>query len=184
MSDKNDLGTFLNEAWQHLGRGVADSKSPARYPTFATTAPDGTPEARTVALRAAVRSEGWVAVHTDIVTDKIISLRKTPRAALHIWLPKADLQIRLTAETEILTGDPVEDQWSRIPPASRVSYGTEPAPGTPIGHVYDYEKPPVRDRFAVLKCHLVRIDLVHLDTRHRRAVFERHDDWKGTWVAP
>ena len=45
MSDPNDLAAFLDEAWQHLGRGVADAKSPARYPTFATTSPDGWPEA-------------------------------------------------------------------------------------------------------------------------------------------
>lgn len=184
MSDPNDLTAFLTEAWQHLGRGVADSKSPARYPTFATTAPDGTPEARTVALRGARQSDATVEVHTDIETDKITALRAHPIAALHIWLPRANLQIRLTGEVDILTGDDVEDQWQKVPPASRVSYGTMPIPGTPIDHVYAYEKPSERSRFAVLNCHLKHIDLVHLDTRHRRAMYRSSDGWAGTWVAP
>jgi len=184
MSDPNDLAAFYAEAWQHLGRGVADAKSPARYPTFATTAPDGTPEARTVALRGAVQSQATVEVHTDIETEKITAIRHLAHAALHIWLPRANLQIRLTADVDILTGADVEDQWNRVPPGSRVSYGTEPVPGTPIEHVYAYEKPPERSRFAVLHCRLTKMDLVHLDTKHRRAVFEKSDGWKGTWVAP
>lgn len=184
MSDPNDLGAFLDEAWQHLTRGVADSRSPARYPVFATVAPDGTPEARTVALRGASQSEGSVEVHTDIVTDKVTALRANPRAALHIWLPKADLQIRLSTQVRILTGDAVQAAWEKVPEGSRVSYGTLPDPGMPIDHVYAYEKPARRERFAVLACRVMLIDLVHLGERHRRGVFRRDDGWKGTWVAP
>lgn len=184
MSDPNDLAAFLTDAWQHLSRGVADGNSPARYPTFATTAPDGTPEARTVALRGAHRLAATIEVHTDIETDKVFALRQNPRSALHIWLPRADLQIRLTANVDILTGQGIDPQWDRVPPTSRVSYGTMPIPGTPINSVYSYEKPSERSRFAVLHCSLTKIDLVHLDTRHRRAIFKASDDWQGTWVAP
>ena len=66
MSDPNDLPTFLDYAWRHLIRGVADGRSPARYPTFATVAADGTPEARIVALRAASRSQSTLEVHTGV----------------------------------------------------------------------------------------------------------------------
>lgn len=184
MSDPNDLAAYLNDAWQHLSRGVADSKSPARYPTFVTVSPEGVPEARTVALRGASQSAATVEVHTDIETDKITALRANPLAAIHIWMPRADVQIRLTGRVQILTGAAVETAWAKVPVGSRVSYGTMPFPGTPIDHVYAYEKPAERDRFAVLRCHLARMDLVHLDKRHRRAVFESHDGWQGTWVAP
>jgi pyridoxamine 5'-phosphate oxidase len=71
MSDPNDLAAFLEAAWQNLRRGVADSRSPARYPTFATVSPKGLPEARTVALRRASPSEAIVEVHTDIATPKV-----------------------------------------------------------------------------------------------------------------
>lgn len=184
MTDPNDLQAFLSEAWQHLENGVADGTSPARYPTFATVSNDGTPEARTVALRGADPAQGTVEVHTDTETDKITSLQHNPRAALHIWLPAFDFQIRLTADVDILSGPEVEPQWARVPAGSRVSYGTEPIPGTPINHVYAYEKPSLRSRFAVLRCNLAQIDLVHLPTRHRRGVFTRQDNWRGTWVAP
>ncbi|APX11435.1 pyridoxamine 5'-phosphate oxidase [Tateyamaria omphalii] len=184
MSDPGDLAAFLEEAWQLLRRGVADSRSPARYPTFATVSPAGVPEARTVALRRAAQTEAVVEVHTDINTPKIAAVRASPVAAFHVWLPKSNLQIRLTTTVAILTGDAVEEAWTRVPPASRVSYGTVPDPGTPIEDVYAYEKPPERARFAVLRCTIDHIDLVHLGERHRRAEYVRSDGWAGTWCAP
>ncbi|MEO0379860.1 MAG: pyridoxamine 5'-phosphate oxidase family protein [Pseudomonadota bacterium] len=184
MTDPNDLAAFLDAAWQHLGRGVADAKSPARYPVFATTSPEGWPEARTVALRRAARADSLVEVHTDTETPKVTALRHSPRASLHIWLPRSDLQIRLQAQVEVLTGPGIDADWARVPPGSRVSYGTQPIPGTPIASVYDYDKPALRDRFAVLRCHLVDIDLVHLGPQHRRAIYRADTGWKGTWVAP
>ena len=184
MNDAGDLSAFLDEAWQHLERGVADSRSPARYPTFATVSPDGKPEARTVVLRGAARSSASVEVHTDIATAKVAALKDNPFAALHFWLPKADLQIRLTALVEIVTGLDADEQWAKIPPASRISYGTMPKPGVPITDVFAYEKPANRDRFAVLRCNLQKIDLVHLGTRHRRALFSSGNTWTGQWLAP
>ncbi len=184
MTDPNDLAAFWAQAWQHLGRGVADGKSPARYPTFATVSPDGMPEVRTVALRRADSAAQVLEVHTDIETPKVAALRQTPWASLHVWLARADLQIRATARVDILTGPQVQADWDRVPAASRVSYGTNPVPGAPIDHVFAYDKPPDRDRFAVLRCHVAKLDLVHLGARHRRAVFERDTDWAGQWVAP
>jgi pyridoxamine 5'-phosphate oxidase len=119
-----------------------------------------------------------------VQTAKMEALKAHPFAALHVWLPDADVQIRLTARVEIMSGSGVEAQWARVPPASRVSYGTEPAPGTPIDHVYAYEKPSIRARFVVLRCLVDQVDLVHLGARHRRAVFAREQDWVGSWVAP
>jgi pyridoxamine 5'-phosphate oxidase len=184
MSDPNDLHAFLAEGWRHLTRGVADGRSPARYPTFATVSQSGKPQARTVALRAAYPSEALVEVHTDIETAKITALRHAPYAALHIWLPKSDLQIRLTTKVDIITGPQVDTQWAKIPPASRVSYGTNPAPGTAITSVFAYEKPAERTRFAVLKCRVEEIDLVHLGLQHKRAIFRHENGFAGTWVAP
>ncbi|MEX0309674.1 MAG: pyridoxamine 5'-phosphate oxidase family protein [Tateyamaria sp.] len=184
MSDPNDLGAFLDTAWQHLRRGVADSRSPARYPSFGTVAPDGTPEVRTVALRGAERDVACVEVHTDIATPKIAALRASPVAALHFWIPKSRLQVRLTTTVGILTGAQVDAAWSKVPALSRVSYGTAPDPGTPIANAFDYEKPPLRERFAVLRCSIDHIDLVHLGERHRRAAYLRSDGWQGTWLAP
>jgi hypothetical protein len=184
MSDPNDLAAFLGGAWEHLERGVADSRSPARFPTFGTVALDGAPELRTVALRRADRHAALFEVHTDIATPKITALTQNPVASLHVWLPEAQLQIRLRGRVEIRTGPEVDAEWAKVPVASRVSYGTMPIPGTPIDHVHSYDKPALRDRFAVLTCHLTDVDLVHLETPHRRAVYSRDTGWQGTWVAP
>ncbi|MEM8579321.1 MAG: pyridoxamine 5'-phosphate oxidase family protein [Pseudomonadota bacterium] len=184
MSDPGDLTAFWDEAWQHLMRGAADSRSPARYPAFGTVSPDGVPEVRTVALRSAAPSTATLEVHTDTQTAKIAALQARPVAALHVWLPKPKVQIRVTADVRIQTGDAVEEAWSRVPEGSRVSYGTRPDPGTPIDAVFDYEKPPERARFAVLTCAARYIDLVHLGTPHRRAGYSRSDSWRGSWLAP
>lgn len=184
MSDPNDLAAFLSEAWQHLARGVADRRAPARHPAFATVSPEGKPEVRTVVLRRAVQSDALVEVQTDTRTPKVAALRATPFASLHVWVPRSDLQIRLSAEVEIITGDAAQADWDKVPEGSRVSYGTQPVPGTPIDHVFAYEKPSNRARFAVLRCHVTGIDLVHLGAQHRRAFYWRDDAWQGTWVAP
>jgi pyridoxine/pyridoxamine 5'-phosphate oxidase len=183
-SDQNDLCAFLDKGWRHLQRGVADSRSPARYPTFATVAVDGTPEVRTVALRGASKSLYTLEVHTDIATSKVVALKHSPKAAFLFWLPRTNLQIRITTTVDIQTGSTVDEQWDRIPVSSRVSYGTEPKPGTIISDVYAYEKPSKRERFAVLNCNMLFIDLVQLGERHRRASFRRENDWIGEWLAP
>ncbi|MEL7097522.1 MAG: pyridoxamine 5'-phosphate oxidase family protein [Pseudomonadota bacterium] len=184
MSDPNDLRAFWDLAWQHLMRGAADARHPARFPTFATVSPDGWPEARTVALRAASQSAARLEVHTDTETAKIRALKAAPRAALHVWIPKADLQIRVQARVEIVTGPAVDTAWDKVPEGSRISYGTQPAPGTAIDHVHAYDKPPDRSRFAVLSCTAEAVDLVELGAKHRRAGYTRSDGFNGRWLAP
>lgn len=184
MSDPNDLRAFWDLAWQHLARGAADARHPARYPTFATVSPEGWPEARTVALRAAAASQARLEVHTDTQTAKMRAIAASGRAALHVWVPKADLQVRVQAAVEVVTGPQAEAAWQRVPAASRVSYGTQPAPGTPIPSVHAYDKPPERGRFAVVICRAEMVDLVQLGARHRRAGYSRADGFVGQWLAP
>jgi len=184
MNDVNNLATFLSDGWLHIMQGISKSDAPARFPTFATVAPNGEPEARTVALRHADRKSNIIEVYTDITTPKVTSLRKTPLAAVHVWVPKAQMQIRLTTKVKILTGTKTNAKWDKVPLESRVSYGTTPTPGSPIPHVHAYEKPAHQHFFAALQCHITHIDLVHLDTRHRRASFSYEDNWQGTWLSP
>ncbi len=178
------LEGLWRQSWQSLGRGVADSRHPARQPTFATVSPDGWPEARTVVLRKAEEATVSVQVQTDLHSDKIKSLRASPRAALHVWIEKQRLQIRIQTEVEILQGSAVRDLWEKVPDISRQSYGITPAPGTSIPGSLDYVKSPDPDTFAVLHCQMVHVDLVHLGEDHRRARFTRARDWAGEWLAP
>lgn len=178
------LDGLLAQVWQRLSRGVADRRAPARHPTFATTSPQGWPEARTVVLRAFDCDAKAVDIHTDLQSAKVASLRKTPRAALHIWDAAAHLQIRLQTSVTILSGDQVAALWARVPDPSRQSYGTRPAPGQPIADALAYDKPADPHSFAVLRCEVQSMDIVHLGPQHRRAAFTRADHWQGQWLAP
>lgn len=184
MTDAPTLDDFLTQGWDLLIRGVHDRHAPARHPTFATVDAQGRPQMRTVVLRAAARDAATCEVHTDTATAKVQELRTKPVAGLHVWSQRAHLQLRLTARVEIVTGDATKDRWAQVPPASRVAYGTEPAPGTPIAGALDYSKPADPARFAVLLCHLTEIEVLHLGPEHRRALFTAQDGWAGRWLSP
>lgn len=175
---------LLQRVWDTLGHGVTDAQHPARRPTFATVSPNGWPEARTVVLRAADPDSGLVCVHTDINSDKIKSLQATPCAALHIWDSAQDLQIRLQADVQIITGAETRALWDKIPNHAQQSYGVTPAPGSVIKHALDYVKDPDPNTFAVLECTVSQIDVVHLGAQHRRSHFSRARHWQGQWLSP
>ncbi len=177
------LDSIRGQVWDTLAQGVADADHPARYPTFATLSDDGWPEARTVVLRT-VEPNDSLRIYTDLHSLKIPSLRATPRAALHVWDANQALQIRLQAEVEILNGPAVARDWDSVPDHSRQSYGTQPAPGRPIGDALAYTKDPDPATFAVLLCRIQTIDAVHLGVDHRRAGYSRDDDWAGQWLSP
>jgi pyridoxine/pyridoxamine 5'-phosphate oxidase len=178
------LDGLLAQVWARLVRGVNDRHAPARHPTFATVSPQGWPEARTVVLRAADPVAALLEVHTDLHSAKVAALRANPQAAFHVWDASAHLQIRLQSEVMILSGGAVAATWDRVPDPSRQSYGTSPAPGTPIAEALAYAKPADPDSFAVLRCAVQAMDIVHLGPQHRRARFDRADGWAGQWLAP
>ena len=179
-----ELDTLLAKVWERLSRGVHDARAAARHPVLATLSPQG-PEARTVGLRRADRTAGEVEVHTDLGSDKVEELRLDPRAALHVWDRRVQLQIRLRMAVEVLEGPAVADRWARVPPEGRLNYGGDPAPGTPIRHWRAHEAVVVPERFGVLLGRVEEIDAVVLGERpHRRALFARTDGWQGGWLAP
>jgi pyridoxine/pyridoxamine 5'-phosphate oxidase len=172
------------QVWQRLSRGVADRHAPARQPTLATVSPAGWPEARTVVLRRAMPSDALLEIYTDTQSDKIESLHTTPRAALHVWEPKLDFQIRLQANVSLLQGETVADRWQPLPDIARLSYGVTPPPGQPIADALAYDKTPDQARFCVLSLSVTHIDVVHLGAHHRRASFAASDGWAGQWLVP
>lgn len=179
-----ELDGLRAQVWARLVRGVGDRHAAARHPVFATVAPDGTPEARTVVLRAADPLAATLDVHTDLRSAKVTALRLNPLAALHVWDDTAHLQTRITASVAVLSGEAVSALWLRVPETSQAAYGTMPAPGTAITAPLDYSKMPDPAAFAVLRCTVLAIDAVHLGPNHRRARFDRADDWRGQWLAP
>jgi pyridoxamine 5'-phosphate oxidase len=179
-----DLTQLYGEVWTRLTRGVHDRHAPARHPTLATVTPQGRPQARTVVLRAADKAAGTLDIHTDLRSSKVGDLRATPFVALHIWDTSAHLQLRLEAHVTLLTGPDVARIWAGVPAASRLSYGSTPAPGRPIAQALDYTKAADEASFVILRLRVETFDALHLGPDHRRARFDRADDWAGMWLAP
>ncbi|MDJ0822900.1 MAG: pyridoxamine 5'-phosphate oxidase family protein [Paracoccaceae bacterium] len=175
------LDGLRDAAWQAMARGVADRRHPARHPTLGTLSADG-PQLRTVILRG--WSDGVAEIHTDAASGKVGQLQADPRAALHVWIDKSRLQLRLSTEVTVTLAD--AQRWARVPEASRTVYGGEPAPGTPITQPEDFQPAAEFARFTVLHCRVMLADILYLGAEgHQRAQYRRAEDgWDGSWVAP
>ena len=168
-------------AWAALARGVADKRHPARHPTFASLGADG-PALRTVVLRG--WSDGTAEIHTDSRTDKVAQLQADPRFALHVWVPRQKLQIRLWGRATLTFAD--ERRWNAIPEDARRVYGGTPEPGTPLSAPEDHTPGATLERFAAISARATRGDVVHLGEELHRRIAIRHegDGWHAAWVAP
>lgn len=178
------LDAMREKIWEHIVQGIANPKHPARTPTFATTSPEGWPEARSVVLRAVDTEKATLAFYTDLNSDKVASLQKDPRAAMHIWITEEALQIRMSLQVDVQTGAEVQHIWHRLPDRSKFNYGVVPAPGRPLKSSQGYKKTPDQASFAVLNCAVLTIDALHLGAGHTRAIYSRSNKWRGQWVSP
>ncbi len=170
------LHGLFETVWKHLERAKVDRKHPARNITLATMGEAG-PEVRTVILRAVNRHEAVLEMHTDALSPKAAQIAADPRVALHVWVPKDRLQIRLRATAGLRTGDP--GLLRSLPPEAQANYGGAVPGDAP-------QDGPARgdpDRFAVIRCTVHEIDALRLSDPHRRALFAA-PDWKGRWIAP
>lgn len=185
----NDWVTTLDGLLQQVWAQLAEAAETSALVSLATVSPTHQPEARTVVLRAADSTSAALEIYTDLQSDKIASLRATPRAAILHWDQDRKLQIRATCRVTILSGSDVMDRWRGVPDHSRVSYGMTPPPGRPIPTSTAYVKKPDPAVFAVLSCEVTHLDAVHLGQPHRRAFFARDagsqpGDWRMGWLAP
>ena len=178
------LDDFLDFGWAQIYRGKADKKSPARQPTFVTSSADGFPNARTLVMRRSDRENNQIEFHTDTASSKMLELEKNPRAGIHIWLPKVQLQIQMEVVVEIKVGNITTPNWKNVPTNSKVSYGTIPSPGTILDNPFAYEHAPDQKRFAVLVCHIQSIQLLLLGVKHIRAYYRKKTNWYGEWLSP
>lgn len=178
------LEGFHARAWQWLGRGAVDAKSALHRPCVATIGADGSPRARVMVLRAAEATHARLEVHTDAASEKAAEIAADARASFLFWEARANLQIRARTTVTVLRGDAVAETWSRLSDGARRNYGGDPTPGTPIDTPGDYAETAARDRLAILSCAIDTLELLHLGDTHRRAVYDRWDNFAGRWVAP
>lgn len=184
MNDLPTLPDFLELGWASVYRARDLTGMAVHHPVLTTWSAENGPQGRTVVMRVADRMNGEVEAQTDFGSAKVCELKREPRAQMVIWDPEVLLQIRLSVDVEILTGDATGMRWDLIPDGSRKGYGARPVPGTPISTPFDYVKPGDFAGFAVLRCVIREMELMQLEDPHRRAVFMREDGWRGTWVVP
>ncbi|MEM1237588.1 MAG: pyridoxamine 5'-phosphate oxidase family protein [Pseudomonadota bacterium] len=165
-----------------MARGARDPKHAARTPTLATMSSDG-PQQRTLVMRRVDKAVGTVTLYTDAATPKVTELQADPRASLHIWEPRSQIQLRLLVRVAMAPGE--HAVWQKMPEGAREVYGVSPAPGTPIGGPERFERVPDESKFLELTLVVQRLELVALALPvHRRAFFLRENNWKGQWMAP
>lgn len=173
------LTDLWTQAWQHLGRGVADRKHPARHPTLTTMGPDGV-EQRTIVLRKLRVAHAQLEFHTDALSPKCAQIAADPRVAVHVWLPGPKLQLRMRGEARLEPGDPAV--FASLPPQAAVNYGG-PVPGTPLTGPKQAQEGEVA-RFTRILCDLTVMDILHLGDPQTRAEYRAEDGWRGRWIAP
>ena len=184
MKDFQKLDDFLEFGWAQIYRGKADKKSPARHPTFVTSSMDGFPNARTLVMRRCDQKNNKIEFHTDTASSKMFALRENPRAGIHIWLPKVQLQIQMEVIVEVKVGDITIPYWRDVPSKSKVTYGTIPSPGTVLESPFAYDYTSNQKRFAVLVCDIQAIQLLLLGDKHIRALYKKTTNWQGEWLSP
>ena len=172
------------KAWERLSL-ASHARGSERFITLATIGLTGGPETRLVVLRGTDKSTGTLVVHTDSTSTKTREIAANPAAAIHYWAPQLDLQIRLRGQITVTTGETLRDTWNTLPQASFATYGVTPRPGTKIPAADAYDLTPKFEQFAQLTFTLTQADIVHLSQDfHRRAQYDRADNWTGHWLAP
>lgn len=188
-----------DEVWQALGRGVADRRHGFRTPVCATLGLDGLPQARTVVLRGASRSERALWFHTDLRSQKVDELRANGAVALTLYDRKARLQVRAMGLAQIRTDDSRAAQsWDATTDSARRCYAVEPGPGAPLDapgsgltpeleaqRITAEQSRDARQRFAVVWCVLHEMDVLALHhAGHRRMRLRWDEGWTTTWCVP
>lgn len=182
------LRQFLDEAWEVLAAAAGDRSHPCRTIQLATL--DGMqPSLRSLILRRVERDAGRLYCYTDLRSAKVAQIRTQPQIAVLAYDPASRLQFRAEGRAAVHSdSDACARAWDELAPISRQLYQVTAVPGWPLGD----STPPAADRasdgrthFGVLELTLQRIDLLLLGSDgHRRAQYQRAQDWRGHWIAP
>lgn len=189
------LAEIEQRAWELLAGAPGSRESALRVGTLASVAGDGGPRARSVVLRGAGR--GWVEVYTDLRSPKVEELRREPRAALCLYDPELQLQLRLEGRVTVHAGDARSaSAWREAGIYARRDYLGPKAPGTPLadpreGDPQDGAVPSAEEgahNLAVLRLEATRLDWLVLSREgHRRAELVREGpdpSWRARWLLP
>ena len=192
----NDAPRTLDDVfalvWMLLADGVRNRHSAFHTPTLATVSADGTPQARTVVLRAAVREDARLRFNTDARAPKHADMAGNPRVALHVYDAPRKTQVRVSGTVRLSAGEArAAEIWAGMRAMSRECYRQGCAPGTPLD---DPEAVPrdaldddtARANFTVADVAVEQIDWLYLrHSGHLRAGFDlTRTPMRAEWRAP
>jgi hypothetical protein len=101
--------------WVELQRAPHDRHHEWRTPVLASTGLDGFPQARTVVLRSADRTQAKLTFFTDSRSPKVAELQARPNAALLFWSKRLSWQLRVSVLATVMTqGEAVDAAWQRV----------------------------------------------------------------------
>lgn len=115
--------------------------------TLATAAPDGTPSARIVLLKA-LDASGFV-FFTDHRSRKAAELEANPRAALVFHWPEIERQVRVVGRVERVSREETERYFATRPPESRLgAWASHQSAALPDRAALDARLAEARARFG------------------------------------
>ena len=192
MPDPIVFSASPDSIWLRLVDAADASKPPLglKSLTLATVGIDGSPQARTIILRAADPVARTVAFHADRTSAKITELRRDPRATLVGWDADARLQLRLTTTIDVHLDDADADAFWASQPASALDvYRVRPPAGSVVASADDVGRAdaPQRERFALLVARVASIEWLWLGKpaqRRGRFSFAADGSTKSVLLTP
>lgn len=191
------LDQIYQQAWRRLDHaarmGSADAFNSLQAASIGL---DGSPNARTIAVRTASEHENRLTFHTDRRSPKVAELTRIPRIALVGFDPKLHTQIRMFGECRVVESTPARlTAWKGSPDHDLIQYRTRVAPGLPVNHPSDafgdvHTRVGAEEgfvHFCIVEVSPDRIDWLDLSLADNpiRAQFVRKDgSWRSSWVAP
>lgn len=185
----DDLDASLEMAWQLWGRGTVDRHSAFHAPVVTSVDAIGSPQARTMILRAVDRDTRTMRFHTDVRSAKINHWQRKSRVCILGYDASKKIQLRVNGLVTLHTTDTVaNDAWNNSRPESHVAYSVKIAPGsmvdTPSGAPQPNEAG--RENFAVVVVNIDSLEWIYLSAEgNRRAIFTWNDGvLKSNWLQP
>lgn len=188
----DDLDASLSAAWDLLIRGARDRHLLAHTPTVATIDAAGLATVRSVVLRDCDPDSRALVFYTDRRAAKFEHLRQQPLAAVHLYEPAENIQLRLRCRVSLHTDDDVMlERWATTPQTSRASYHVVQDPGTRLAHPYAIEHSARLSNdgvanYAVARAVVDELEWLYLSVAgHRRARYSWiNGEFAASWLVP
>jgi pyridoxamine 5'-phosphate oxidase len=152
---------------------------------MATVDLGGKPSNRMVVLRRVSIEERTLTVFSDSAASKCASLKANPATAFCFWEASTGIQVRMTGQSKLVTGQAVRTDWANVRPQEQGRYRIEPTPGSKIPDANAYALDG-ETRFTRIDCVIDDVDILCLDqAQHTRLHASFNEgEWVLDWWTP